>query len=129
MRAIRLLLVCAAAYPLCAQDPFEINVYEYEPLSAGSFTYEAHINYVFRGTHQFDGPMAPTYQQLRFSSELTAGLSESFAAGFVLLTDKREGGAQAYAGFRVVPHFYAPASWKLPFRFGLVAEFSSQSTT
>jgi hypothetical protein len=129
MRAIRLLLVCAAAYPLCAQDPFEINVYEYEPLPMGSFTYEAHINYVLSGTRRFDGPMAPSYQQLHFSSELTAGLSESFAAGFVLLTAKREGGEQEYAGFRIVPHFYAPESWKLPFRFGLVAEFSSQSTT
>ncbi len=130
MRAIRLLLVCAASFhTLHAQDPFEINVYEYEPLPLGSYTYEAHVNYVLKGTRHSDGSLAPSYQQLHFSSELTMGLSESFAAGFVLLTAKREGGAEEYAGWRVVPHFYAPLSWNLPFRLGLVTEFSSQSTT
>ncbi len=130
MRSVRWVLLCVASLAaLQAQDPFEINVYEYEPLPLGSYTYEAHVNYVLEGTHHYDGRLAPSYQQLHFSSELTAGLSESFAAGFVLLTAKREGGVEEYAGWRVVPHFYAPLSWSLPFRFGLVAEFSSQSTT
>jgi hypothetical protein len=130
MRALCLLLVCTAAVAtLRAQDPFEINVYEYEPLPRGSYTYEAHINYVLKGTRYSDGPLAPTYQQLHFSSELTAGVSQWFSAGFVLLTAKREGGVEEYAGWRAVPHFYAPLSWKLPFRLGLVTEFSSQSPT
>ena len=32
-----------------------------------------------------------------------------------------------FAGWRVLPHFYAPVSWHLPFRLGLVSEFSFQN--
>jgi hypothetical protein len=32
-----------------------------------------------------------------------------------------------FAGWRVLPHLYAPESWRLPFRFGFVAEFSFQN--
>jgi hypothetical protein len=33
-----------------------------------------------------------------------------------------------FAGWRVLPHFYAPESWNLPVRLGFVAEFSFQNT-
>ncbi len=47
MRCLALLLVCAAA--VRAQDPFEIHVYEYEPLPLARPP-EAHLNYF--GRHQ-----------------------------------------------------------------------------
>jgi hypothetical protein len=33
-----------------------------------------------------------------------------------------------FAGWRVLPHFYAPETWRLPFRLGFVSEFSFQNT-
>ena len=57
MRFCLLLLVCAAA--ASAQDPFEIQVFEYEPLPLGAYTYEAHMNYVLEGSKEFSGPVAP----------------------------------------------------------------------
>jgi hypothetical protein len=122
MRAILLLLVCAAA--LRAQDPFEIHVYEYEPLPLGTVTYEAHTNYVLNGTTKSDGLVAPTQSQFHFTSELTAGLTDDFRAALVLLTAKRPDHPLEYAGFRVLPHIYAPPRWHLPLNLGFVAEFS-----
>jgi len=122
MRTIALLWVCAAA--LRAQDPFEIHVYEYEPLPLGTFTYEAHLNYVLEGTKAYDGPVAPTQDQFHYSSELTAGLTDDFRMAFVLLTAKLPDQPLEYAGFRILPHIYAPPRWHLPLNLGLVAEFS-----
>ena len=33
-----------------------------------------------------------------------------------------------FAGWRMLPHLYAPESWNLPIRLGFVAEFSFQNT-
>src|SRR5271154_2515714 len=115
MFAWRWLLLCLPAVvyvqDVCAQDPFEIQVFEYEPLPLGAYTYEAHINYVLDGTTKFDGPVAPEQDQLHVSSEWTAGITDQIRAGFTVLTAVVPGLGGQYAGFRVLPHFYAPKSW------------------
>ncbi|HLH42910.1 MAG TPA: hypothetical protein VKV74_07985 [Bryobacteraceae bacterium] len=111
MRSGRCLLLCVGVLA-CAQDPFEIQVFEYQPLPRGAYTYEAHINY------------ASLQEQLHFSSELTAGLANQWRAGLVLLTAYVPGQGMEYAGVRILPHFYAPPSWNLPLNLGFVAEFS-----
>ena len=98
-----------------AQDPFEIQVFEYEPLPPGAYTYEAHLNSVL------DTSAA---RQLHFSSEWTAGITEQLRAGLVVLTAEGPGLGVQYAGLRLLPHLYAPRSWGLPVNLGLVAEFS-----
>lgn len=47
-----LLLAVVLCFPrvLTAQDPFEIHVYEYEPLKFRQFSLEAHLNLVTQGT-------------------------------------------------------------------------------
>jgi hypothetical protein len=119
----RWLLLClpGAVY---AQDPFEIQVFEYEPLPLGAYTFEAHLNYVVDGTTKFDGPVAPEQYQFHASSEWTAGITDQFRAGFVMLTAAVPGIGMQSAGFRVLPHFYVPRSWGLPVNLGFVAEFS-----
>jgi hypothetical protein len=72
MRCRAVLLVCAAA--ACAQDPFEIHVYEYDPMPLGSFTYEAHLNYILSGTTAFDGGVAPTRHQFPLDVGIDRGL-------------------------------------------------------
>jgi hypothetical protein len=124
MRIFAMLFVFVGG--LCAQDPFEIHVYEYDPLPRGEFTYEAHTNYVVEGSKTASGPLLPMKRQFHFTSELTAGVTDWFRAAAVILTVRRPGDAWEYAGFRVLPHFYAPPSWHLPLNLGLVAEFSFQ---
>src|SRR5579872_420043 len=119
----RLLLLSIGVAAL-AQDPFEIQVFEYEPLPLGAYTYEAHINYVLNGTTKYDGSVAPMQNQLHFSSEWTAGINDQIRAGVTLLTAEGPGIGVEYAGIRFLPHFYAPQSWGLPVNRGLVTEFS-----
>ena len=76
----------------------------------------------------FDGTLAPMRYQTHFTSEVTAGLNNEFAVGVMLLTAVRADQSLEYAGWRVLPHFYAPESWGLPLRLGLVTEFSFQNT-
>jgi hypothetical protein len=126
-------LVCASVSHLFvtasqAQDPFEIHVYEYETLRRGEFTFEAHLNYVGKGTKMFDGSVAPFQDQFHMTLELTAGLAGNVSLGFMLLNARRPGHSLEYAGWRLLPHFYAPKSWHWPIDLGLVAEFSFQKT-
>ena len=102
MRLLHPYMLCAAI--ASAQAASEIHVYEYEPRSFGSFTYEAHRNYGNR---------------FQVSSEVTAGITEQFRIAAVALTSDN----LHYEGFHSLPHFYAPASWRRPVRAGFVAEF------
>jgi len=119
------LLFCALT--LSAQDPFEIHIYEYEPLSLGEYSLEAHLNFDIQGTDRRNGTLLPTEHQTHLTLEPTLGLSENFALGFMFLNAWEPGYSPQFAGWRVLPHFYAPESWRLPFRLGFVAEFSFQN--
>jgi hypothetical protein len=120
------LLCCAST--VWAQDPFEIHIYEYEPLLRGEYSFEAHLNFVTQGNALRDGTLLPTKHQTHLTLEPTIGLSETFALGFMFLNAWEPGYSPQFAGWRVLPHVYAPASWHLPVRLGFVAEFSFQRT-
>ena len=122
------LLLLSSALRLAAQDPFEIHIYEYEPMRLGQYSLEAHLNMNAEGTAQRDGPRLPTEHQVHFTLEPTAGLSDNFALGFMFLNAWEPGYSPQFAGWRILPHVYAPESWRLPFRLGFVAEFSFQKT-
>jgi hypothetical protein len=117
-----LLAVTAACAP--AQDPFEIHVYEYETLTPLRFTLEQHLNDWAVGSKEFDGPVAPTNRQLHMTYELTGGITNQVSLGFMQLSGVIPGAGFEYAGWRVLPHVYAPKSWHLPLDMGLVIEFS-----
>ena len=120
-------LLCLAS-TAAAQDPFEIHVYEYEPLSWGQYTLEAHLNVIAQGSRLADGTLLPTAHQTHLTLEPTVGLSNELALGFMFLNAWEPGYEPQFAGWRVLPHFYAPESWHLPVDLGFVAEFSFQST-
>jgi hypothetical protein len=112
----RLLLVFVASAAF-AQDPFEIHVYEFEPMTLRQYSLEAHLNV----DPQLD-------RQTHLTLEPTFGVSENFAVGFMFLSAWQPGNSPQFAGWRVLPHFYAPESWHLPVRLGFVSEFSFQKT-
>ncbi len=121
-----ILLSCASKAP--AQDPFEIHIYEYEPLSWNEYSLEAHLNFEPQGTGARDGTLLPTQHQTHLTLEPTFGVSPEFAVGFMFLSAWQPGYSLQFAGWRVLPHFYAPESWHLPVRLGFVSEFSFQNT-
>jgi hypothetical protein len=123
-----LIAVLCCASRVAAQDPFEIHIYEYEPMSLGEYSLETHLNFDTQGSSRRDGTLLPTEHQTHLTLEPTAGLSENFAVGFMFLNAWEPGFAPQFAGWRVLPHFYAPESWGLPVRLGFVAEFSFQKT-
>jgi hypothetical protein len=111
-----------------AQDPFEIHVYEYEPLTWREYSLEAHLNLDPQGSHLRDGSLLATHDQSHVTVEPTIGLTENLALGFMFLNAWEPGNLPQFAGWRVLPHFYAPENWDLPFRLGFVAEFSFQNS-
>ena len=76
VRASLALLLLPACAPLGrAQDPFEIHIYEYEPLTRGEYSLEAHLNYEAQGTASRDGTLLPTDRQTHLTLEPTFGFS------------------------------------------------------
>jgi hypothetical protein len=123
-RIAAILLGSLLAGHALAQDPFEIHVYDYETLKPGQFTLEQHLNYWAMGSKQVDGTLAPTNDQLHMTYELTGAITDQIALGVMQLNAVLPGKGFQYAGWRVLPHFYAPQSWGLPLEVGLVVEFS-----
>jgi hypothetical protein len=106
--------VLLAAFPLRAQDAFEIQVYEVETAPKGKWDLETHLNYVSKGTTAAEGPMAPTEGQFHTAFELTRGITDNFElAGYLLLGSYRGGGYQ-YAGMRIRPRVSVPKEWEWP---------------
>jgi hypothetical protein len=126
--ACLLLVGFCCAWKAFAQDPFEIHIYEYEPMPLGEYSLEAHLNFLPQGETLRDGTLLPTQYQTHLTLEPTFGLSKEFAVGFMFLNAWEPGYSPQFAGWRVLPHFYAPESWHLPARLGFVAEFSFQKT-
>src|SRR6201981_248532 len=90
----------------------------------GAYSLEAHLNFDPQGASGREGTLLPTEHQTHLTLEPTAGLSYNFAVGFMFLNAWEPGYTPQFAGWRVLPHVYAPESWGLPVRLGFVAEFS-----
>jgi hypothetical protein len=123
-----LILSLGSDSELRAQDPFEIHIYQYEPMRLGQYSLEAHLNMNAQGDSSSEGSLLPTEHQTHLTLEPTLGLSETFAVGFMFLNAWQSGYSPQFAGWRVLPHIYAPERWHLPVRLGFVTELSFQNT-
>src|SRR5690348_27788 len=85
------LLSATAALPAAAQDPFEIQVYEYETVPRGRWDLETHVNYTARGIRAFDAGVAPSQGQTHLTFELTRGITNYFELAGYLVTAHRDG--------------------------------------
>ncbi|HXG91096.1 MAG TPA: hypothetical protein VNN73_01850 [Blastocatellia bacterium] len=105
-----------------AQDPFEIQVYEYETVPKGKWNLETHLNFIGKGTKEFEGTVAPSRHQFHLTFELTRGITDHFEmAGYLVLARRPDGGLE-YAGWRVRPRVSLPQSWRLPVDVSLSGE-------
>ena len=121
-----LLLLFLLAPFLCAQDPFEIQVYEYETVPKGIWSLETHTNFTFRGTKEREGTVAPSNNQFHLTYELTRGITEHFEfAGYLLLSRRpgTPGSGFEYAGAHIRPRYSIPESVGLPVKVSISAEF------
>ena len=107
---------------LHAQDPFEIQVYEYETVPKGRWNLETHVNYVSKGTTDYEGPMAPTEGQFHTTFELTRGITDNFELAGYLLFGSYTGGSFQYAGARIRPRVSVPKEWGWPLGVSLSLE-------
>ena len=107
---------------LHAQDPFEIQVYEYETVPRGGWNLETHVNYVSKGTTGYEGPMAPTEGQFHTTFELTRGITDNFELAGYLLLGSYPGGSFQYAGARIRPRVSVPKAWGWPLGVSLSLE-------
>ena len=124
--AIAVLLIGAVAAPAAAQDPFEIQVYEYATVPRGRWDFETHVNYTARGIRAFDAGVAPSERQTHLTFELTRGITNYFELAGYLVTARRDGASPEIAGWRVRPRFRLPEDW-LPFSSSLSTEFGFPS--
>ena len=107
-----------------AQDPFEIQVYEYETVPKGMWNLETHLNYIGKGTRKFEGPVAPTNNQFHLTFELTRGVTENFEmAGYLVLAHRPGRDALEYVGWRLRPRVSVPRSWHWPVDVSMSVEF------
>ena len=107
-----------------AQDPFEIQVYEYETVPKGMWNLETHINYIGKGTRKFEGPVAPTNDQFHLTFELTRGVTENFEmAGYLVLAHRAGGDTLDYVAWRLRPRVSVPRSWHWPVDVSMSIEF------
>jgi hypothetical protein len=88
-----------------AQDPFEIHVYEYEPLSWRQYSLEAHLTFLAQGTAARDSTLLLTRHQTHLTLEPTFGVAPDFAIGFMFLNAWQPGYSPQFAGWRMLPHF------------------------
>src|SRR5262245_27798662 len=121
--ALLCLLSVQSAVLTHAQDPFEIQVYEYETVPKGMLNLETHVNYVGKGVKFFEGPVYPTNNQLHLTYELTRGITDHFElAGYLVLGRRPGQGPLEYAGARIRPRYRFPERWGLPVKISLSAE-------
>jgi hypothetical protein len=105
-----------------AQDPFEIQVYEYETVPKRKWNLETHLNYIARGTRTFEGTVAPSQHQLHLTYELTRGLTSRFEMAGYLVLGRREANGLEFVGWRLRPRVSLPETWPLPFKVSISGE-------
>lgn len=120
--AVTLSILLAAAAPAVAQDPFEIQVYEYPTVPPGRWNLETHVNHVGRGDRTASGGVAPMDKQTHLTFELTRGITEHFELAGYLAFAHRKGGGAEFAAWRVRPRVRAPERWNLPVGLSLSFE-------
>lgn len=121
----RLTLALLAFLPpahAAAQDPFEIQVYEYITTPKGRWNLETHFNYTARGTKVMEGTAAPSQGQTHLTFELTRGITSHFELAGYLVFAKREGHGPDLVGWRIRPRIRAPESWNIPVKLSLSTE-------
>lgn len=123
---LHVVLLLAFASACLAQDPFEIQVYEYPTVPKGMWNLETHVNYVGKGTKTPEGTASPSHNQFHVTFELTRGITENFELAGYLVMARRAGinSAMEFAAWRIRPRVRVPERWRWPVGISLSTEFA-----
>lgn len=99
-----IIAAATAAQPLAAQDPFEIQVYEYDLVPVGVWNLETHLNHTARASLGYNK------NESHVTFELTRGLFKRFEFAGYLLTSVRNDSTQL-VGWHIRPRFTLPENW------------------
>ncbi len=112
--------------PLIAQDPFEIQLYEYETLEPGKIQVEQHTNFVARGPKRRSDPeLFNTDRALRLTWEVIRGITKHYEVAAYFVTFRgHDGGGYRVAEGRLRHRVALPKSWRLPVDVSINNEFS-----
>ncbi|HME11182.1 MAG TPA: hypothetical protein VKG25_29265 [Bryobacteraceae bacterium] len=111
---------------LCAQDNYEIQVYEAPTVAPGNTMVELHSNFTFSGSKSIIGGMIPTEHAWHETLEITQGITPWFETGFYVFTSINPGYGWQWVGDHIRPRVRAPEDWHLPVGLSMSFEFGYQ---
>jgi hypothetical protein len=92
-----LIVLCAAAAPLRAQDNYEIQVYGADTVARGFTMVELHSNFTAKGFTESRNGVEPDSHAFHETLEITHGFTEWFETGFYIFTAARKDSGWQYA--------------------------------
>ena len=98
----------------CAQNDYEIQVYESELVSPGHTMVELHSNFTIEGSTAVIEGVYPTNHAEHETVEITHGFNDYFECGLYVFTSISEGQGWQWAGAHIRPRFAVPEKWRWP---------------
>jgi hypothetical protein len=120
------LLACLAPLHLCAQDNYEIQVYDSKLVPVAATMVELHSNFTTIGFRDTVSGVLPTHHALHETIEITHGFTPWLEVGFYQFLAMNNGMAPAYVGNHIRPRIAVPEERKLPVGLSLSCEFGYQ---
>jgi hypothetical protein len=102
-----------------AVDPFEIQVYDGNANDPGAYGLELHVNSVWRGLKDANGPELPQHHATHFTFEPSLGITPWWELGMYLQTALLPDGSLDWAGIKLRTKFVSPPKWSKHTRLGL----------
>ncbi len=110
----------------CAQDNYEIQVYDSDLAPAHTTMVEVHSNFTVEGSTTVIDGMLPTNHQEHETLELTQGINNWMEVGFYVFSSIQPHGGWQWVGDHIRPRVSAPESWHWPVGVSLSMEFGYQ---
>jgi hypothetical protein len=124
-RVFALALACAS-FPAAARavDPFEVQVYDGTANDPGAFGLELHVNSVWRGLKEQNGPELPQNRVTHFTLEPSIGVAKWWELGLYLQAGLLPDGSFDWAGIKLRSKFVTPPKWHKHVRLGTNVELA-----
>ncbi len=110
----------------CAQDNYEIQVYDAATVAPGDTMVEIHSNFRVEGRKQTENGVGPTHHAMHDTLEITHGFTPWFEVGFYVFSSIQPDDGWNWVGDHIRPRIAAPESWRLPVGLSLSQEIGYQ---
>jgi hypothetical protein len=111
---------------VCAQDNYEIQVYEYETVPPRNTMVELHSNFTAEGSKTMTDGVLPSNHAEHETVEITQGITPWFETALYIFTSIQPDGGWQWVGDHIRPRFRVPESWHWPVGVSLSQEIGYQ---